>query len=45
MKRFIKNFNCSVNDSLHPEFQNIEIHTSELERYFTLSVEAKKPLI
>lgn len=35
--------NCSVKDSLHPEFNNIETHNSEFEKYFTLAVEAKKP--
>jgi len=36
--------NCSSKDSLHPEFNNIETHTDDFDRYFTLSVEAERPL-
>jgi SAM-dependent methyltransferase len=36
--------NCDMRDSIHPEFNDIETHTTDFERYFTLNVEARKPL-
>jgi predicted SAM-dependent methyltransferase len=36
--------NCSSVDSIHPEFNNIETHVTAFDRYFTLTVEAEKPL-
>ena len=36
--------NCSFKDSIHTEFRNIETHSTEFEKYFTLSVEAQKPI-
>jgi predicted SAM-dependent methyltransferase len=39
---FTNVINCSQKDSAHPGFLNIETHTSNFDRYFTLSVEAEK---
>jgi predicted SAM-dependent methyltransferase len=40
---FINIKNCSLKESVHPEFKDVETHNSKFDRYFTLSVEAQKP--
>ena len=41
---FVNVIDVSLKESSHPEFRQIEAHTGAIEKYFTLSVEAQKPM-